>query len=394
MQLLDMRTIMIGYFISNLLITVVMYRIWAQNRKRFRGTTHWLVNFVLQTVGQVLIIARGSIPDFVSIVVANVLILAGVLAFLLGLGRFMEVRVRMIPNYALLAVFAALYWWFGIIAPSLPSRLAVLSLCMMVLVGQCMWMLVRRAPEGTEEVYQGTAVILTLFFILYGFRALNAMINPSREFFMETDTVDSVFAIASQMLVIALTFALILMINARLFYELGRTSAEREALVGELRKLANTDRLTGIFNRLKLEDKLTAEVLRARRYARPLSVILIDADHFKDVNDSLGHLVGDGVLRDLASILAAHIRESDIVGRWGGEEFLIINPETAIEGAIALAEKLRKIIEEHEFFQAGRRTVSMGVASLQGDEWEESMLKRADDALYRAKGMGRNRVAR
>ena len=204
--------------------------------------------------------------------------------------------------------------------------------------------------------------------------------------------VDAILIIISQMLGITLTFSVVMMINGRLFYELNLYSEDREKMVGELHRLATTDNLTGIYNRMKVELLLTAEVLRSRRYNRPLSVILIDVDMFKSVNDTYGHLIGDTVLKDIARLLKENIRESDYIGRWGGEEFIVINPETTIRGAVSVAEKLRKSIALHTFNTVGAKTISLGVATLQEEEWEEDMLKRADKALYLAKRNGRNRV--
>jgi diguanylate cyclase (GGDEF)-like protein len=204
--------------------------------------------------------------------------------------------------------------------------------------------------------------------------------------------IDALLNITIQMLSIVLTFSIVMMINGRLFYELNKYSDEREKMVEELRRLAITDVLTGVFNRMKLEQLLAAEVLRARRYNRQLSVILIDVDTFKSVNDTFGHHVGDIVLKEIARLLRENVREPDYVGRWGGEEFLVINPETDREGSFALAEKLRSVISSHHFGEAGEKTISLGVATLHGDEREESLLQRADQALYRAKNGGRNRV--
>jgi diguanylate cyclase (GGDEF)-like protein len=163
-------------------------------------------------------------------------------------------------------------------------------------------------------------------------------------------------------------------------------------MVEELRFLAITDKLTGIYNRLKLDEVLTAEILRAKRYTRPLAVILIDIDQFKLVNDTYGHLIGDTVLKEVSSLLNENMRESDFVGRWGGEEFLVINPETTIAGALVLAQKLRKVIAEYAFAPVGRITISLGVASLVEGDQEDELLRRADEALYRAKNHGGNRV--
>lgn len=146
-----------------------------------------------------------------------------------------------------------------------------------------------------------------------------------------------------------------------------------------------TDKLTGLYNRRKLDECLEYEIHRASRYQLPFAVVLLDMDHFKAVNDKYGHLVGDQVLQSLAKILNSNIRSVDILGRWGGEEFLIICPQATLPSAIELAEKLRKSVEEHTFPSVGTKTCSFGVASWAVGDNKDKLADKADRALYRAK---------
>jgi len=156
--------------------------------------------------------------------------------------------------------------------------------------------------------------------------------------------------------------------------------------------LSVTDRLTGLANRRKLESSLQAELLRARRYAKEFSIIMLDVDHFKDINDTFGHQTGDNVLVQLAAILRDNARETDIVGRWGGEEFLVICPETNLLVVTALAERYRQEMERSDFSPVGQVTSSFGVTSVQEGDDLQTLVRRADEGLYRAKEAGRNRV--
>lgn len=181
--------------------------------------------------------------------------------------------------------------------------------------------------------------------------------------------------------------------------ELGTARDKLEEAVRELGEknmalevLSRTDRLTGISNRRKLEEALQTEILRARRYGKPFSVIMLDVDHFKDINDAFGHHAGDTVLSSIAGKLATRARETDVVGRWGGEEFLIVCPESSLKVATALAERLREEFSEGTFPEAGRVTSSFGVASFRTGDDMDSLILRADVALYQAKDKGRNRV--
>lgn len=158
-----------------------------------------------------------------------------------------------------------------------------------------------------------------------------------------------------------------------------------------LEHAVNYDPLTKIFNRSFYKESLKNELYIASRYHKDVSLMIFDIDHFKNVNDTHGHDVGDYILFELAKIVGNHIRKSDILARIGGEEFAIIIPETDISNAVALAEKIRKIIENYTFKYVDKITVSIGITSFQDADTIDTIFKRADIALYKAKINGRNR---
>lgn len=162
----------------------------------------------------------------------------------------------------------------------------------------------------------------------------------------------------------------------------------------KLKLLAATDKLTGLFNRNKFYEIANLEVERSKRYKRPLSLIIFDIDYFKRINDKYGHNVGDYVLKKLSKIVKDSIRKSDFLFRWGGEEFIVLAPETDINGAEKLAEKLRKAVEDFEFDTIKYVTISLGVAQYNDkkDKDIDSLINRADKALYVSKESGRNCV--
>ena len=160
----------------------------------------------------------------------------------------------------------------------------------------------------------------------------------------------------------------------------------------EMELLSVTDRLTGLGNRNKLDERLAGELARSRRHGTAFALMMLDIDHFKAVNDTYGHQAGDEVLAGIAALLRQHSRASDVVGRWGGEEFLLLCPETDESGAMFLAEQLRACIEAARFPAVGQVTASFGVAVWRPADNGETLLRRADEALYRAKAKGRNRV--
>lgn len=164
---------------------------------------------------------------------------------------------------------------------------------------------------------------------------------------------------------------------------------EREAL---------TDPLTGLFNRRYLDRRIEQEETRSGRAGSPFSLMVIDIDHFKRINDRFGHDAGDAVLKQLSQLVALSVRPHDVATRFGGEEFVVLAPDTDIEGATAIAERLRKTVSDTAFSAPGvpqtiNATISIGVASL-GEMWQRGrdVLSEADQCLYRAKKSGRDRV--
>ncbi|BFU78606.1 hypothetical protein ALC152_18210 [Arcobacter sp. 15-2] len=160
----------------------------------------------------------------------------------------------------------------------------------------------------------------------------------------------------------------------------------------ELKLLSVTDKLTGLYNRMKLDVVIEEEVNRANRYDQKFGLIIIDIDFFKSVNDTYGHQVGDTVLVEFASILKESVRKTDIVGRWGGEEFIVISIESSLESTLKLANKIRENIEQFQFSIVKHKTASFGVSSYKRNEKIEETINRADKALYLAKESGRNQV--
>ncbi|MCX7786769.1 MAG: GGDEF domain-containing protein [Spirochaetes bacterium] len=159
-----------------------------------------------------------------------------------------------------------------------------------------------------------------------------------------------------------------------------------------LEKLSITDSLTGLYNRLKIDEVLEITLYAAKRYGRTFSLLLIDIDHFKNVNDRFGHLVGDKVLKQMTEVFRSQIRKTDHLGRWGGEEFLIVAEDTDLQAAGQLAEKLRKAVESAFFPEVGTVTISLGVATWRDSDDRITIVQRADNALYKAKESGRNQI--
>jgi len=166
----------------------------------------------------------------------------------------------------------------------------------------------------------------------------------------------------------------------------------RQKIEKELLHLATIDPLTSIPNRRKFDDVLHYELTRDSRYKNELSLIFCDLDYFKLINDGYGHKIGDDVLREFTDLVSSTIRKTDLFARWGGEEFVLLLPETDIQTALQTAEKLRLATEKYAFCYIETMTASFGVTQFIDGDDEATFIKRADDALYMAKKNGRNRI--
>ena len=174
--------------------------------------------------------------------------------------------------------------------------------------------------------------------------------------------------------------------------ELQEKNRELERLNKELEYQASRDALTGAYNRMKFDTLLEEEIRRCSRYPRPVTLAMLDIDYFKEINDRHGHAMGDSALRQFVALVIEHIRECDVLARWGGEEFMILFLETPLEESQAVAEKIRQKIESHSFDGFGNMTCSFGITQMQDGDDFNSLNKRVDEALYHAKTTGRNRV--
>jgi len=177
-----------------------------------------------------------------------------------------------------------------------------------------------------------------------------------------------------------------------LIISVARDIRERREKQATLHKMATTDPLTGLLNRHEFQQQFRVQLEKRHMYGTDMSLLMLDIDHFKCINDRCGHDVGDAVIIALARCLEGLLRGGDIIGRWGGEEFIILLPDTPKENAVKVAEKLRQTVHRAVFDDVGHLTVSIGVSSFLADDALESIVKRADTALYDAKNAGRNIV--
>lgn len=353
----------------------------AVRPERREGIGLWALGLVMHTSTYVLYALRGVVPDWASVVLANTL-LAGTLAMVLAAihqfqGRGLPWRRMVVPVLATAAVFA----YF---VDDYRARIVMASVVLPLQLGMALWSLWRHRPGMPVRGVVLLAVGLVLEVLLLVARGMMAARRDIPvEGLMQGNVMQSITFMAAFVVVILTSLGFILMAK-------DRSDADN-------RYFATHDVLTGLANRRSLLMALERDVARACRMHEPYAVMMVDVDHFKAVNDEHGHLAGDQVLCHVASLLRARLRAQDLVGRYGGEEFLILLPQTTPGGARELGESLRQAVEQSPYRGDGREirvTVSLGLCGgvlEPGDGWDR-LIQAADQALYAAKIAGRNRV--
>jgi PAS domain S-box-containing protein len=221
MNLLDVRTVIISHAITDVVCTVVLASLWARNRKRFAGTLYWLIDFAFQATASLLIVLRGSIPDWISIGFSNTLVLTGAFLGYWGFLRFIEKKGTQIHNYILLVAFVAVHFYFIYLKPDLSARNFNLSLGLMIVCIQCAWLLLSRNKHGLHRMTRPVGLIFGVFGLVSIVRmiVILASPHPSNDFF-KSGTYDTLLLMSYQILLICLTFGLVLMVNRRLYRDL------------------------------------------------------------------------------------------------------------------------------------------------------------------------------
>jgi diguanylate cyclase (GGDEF)-like protein len=362
---IDLRSVMMVSVLLGILFSVGLLAARSYHDGRIRSSmTIWALGMLLQPVAWGLIVLRGQIPDYLSIVAGNTL---SVFTFVLF-------------AHALRCMHKCLTW------PRLVYALGVV-----VFVGLSMEVLFLHKPYWRMI---GLSLVIALLLFQVGRETLS---GPWRVQQAGVQLTAAVFFLGAGIMAFRVIY------ESLLIASFGYVLICNEETLAELRQMAATDPLTGLFNRRPFEqmgEKLIADSARKRR---PLALLIIDVDHFKQFNDSYGHALGDAVLQRLADVLQGQLRGADLIGRMGGEEFAALLPDTGLEPAKQVAERLREAVDALEVSSVGvvvRIQISIGLAILDvnaahSDEPAEllvGLMREADLAMYAAKRAGRNRV--
>jgi len=342
----------------------------------------WMLGIALQATSWALTTVRGSIPDFVSVVVANALLSIGYALLVDAVRRFVGLRAGHRLLFVLVLASICVQIYFSYAVPSTRIRILIGSTLFAALLPFALLPLFAAYRESRNRSYVLTAAAFAVLFATMLARVAYETLDEQglTSAFLSTPMQDCVFAVLAFFPVIA-TLGFLLMCSSRLYEELERQ--------------AGVDSLTGINNRRTVTDMATRAIAAAHRHGQALAVLLIDADHFKRINDAHGHEVGDEALQLISATVQCELRTEDLFGRLGGEEFVVVLPAADESAARRNAERLRANIEKAEL-RAGHRTielcVSIGIAVIRAGDDFAALLRRADQAMYEAKRSGRNRV--
>ena len=381
---LDARTLLFSLILTNALMVASLFVAASDekdNEKR-DGIGKWAVAILLETFTWILVAARGNIPDALSIVVANGLLSGGYAFMLAAVCEFQQRSVRrwkyVVPVILTLLIAAVLiddihgrFVWGGMV-----------YILQMVLIARALLTFPKAHTSRARKLLLGGIAVIVL---VLGLRSIGALFGHI--ILAQPQTSDTPHWIQVVSFVAAMASSLLGSIG---FLMMVKERTDREVL-----HLAMTDSLTGVPNRRALMDY--GERALALRGDRHLALLMIDVDHFKRINDNHGHPAGDEVLRQISRLLEKRLRGGDLLGRYGGEEFCVVAPDTNGEGALKLAESLRATLASEVLVtEYGKMsvTVSIGIAlsTTEAGRDMKDLLAEADVALYSAKKGGRNRV--
>ena len=376
----DIRSAIIVAALLNVLIAIMLLTVRKTLPANFQSSlTWWWFGLLLQPAGFVLISLRGSVPDSLSVVLANMMIAAALAFFAIAMRMFTGVRQRRTYAFALvLSVgFFTIYYFNDLLA-----RIITLSFLYALLLS-----------FGARAIYRQELKITRVSHVLAGLFVIGALSMAARAIYhlISNDPITDIFSLRWPTIMSYGIGGLLPIVGTMGFLLMSTERSQKD-----LERMASEDPLTGAYNRRALAQFGVREMARARRHGTPLSVIVIDIDYFKRINDELGHAAGDLALVETVRRLQKNLRSEDYLGRMGGEEFLILLPDTDIEQAQVLAERVQQDFANHPMTlleQHRSITLSGGITLLSAsDSFFDDMLKRADDAMYTAKVLGRNRM--
>lgn len=377
---LDPRTLIVASLLIAVLLGAVSLA-FATMRGSSRVIGAWGRAMLLLAVGLLGLALRGMIPDWISIAVANTAVVFALVLALRSLRVFLGSAPRDAMEWGLVGALFLYLLLHTEFSPSVQARTVAVAIALAVIGVRGALLLRRHATAAARLSCRFTEYVFWAYAAMTAARAAGALLGGADNMLAPTQANTASFLSYVGFITVA---------------TLGVMWMEIETLQSELVRSARYDSLTDLYNRGTFLAEFEREVSRSARGGPAFSLAIFDLDRFKLLNDRYGHPVGDRVLKAFADALRASIRKHDVVGRYGGEEFALLMPQTGKETALRVADRVRQELETRGVSVDGKRievTVSAGIASygLDGQDWD-ALLTAADDALYEAKNAGRNRI--
>ncbi|MBU0590187.1 MAG: GGDEF domain-containing protein [Gammaproteobacteria bacterium] len=375
MNSLDPRTIILLTGVMGGVMSLVMYMMRRNFPPNIKGLTAWAASPFILFIAAILGGSRGLLPEFLSIVLPNILLFVGIYVAYFGSQQFFGVAPALRRWVMALIPVAAVAIWFTLIQPDYRTRLMLLSPSLGLVFAMHAHLIYTKAPR-TFASWLSFVVLLSAVAIQI-MRFLLAWQSRNETGVYDLNSPQAYFLAAYSFVILLFNVGLLLMAT--------------ECLRTEFEHQATHDSLTDAFTRRHMNEACAQELERCRRHGHVMALLIMDLDHFKAINDTYGHQRGDRVLVEFATQVKTLLRRQDQLGRFGGEEFVLLLPETPLPVATVVAERIRAMVDESS--DNPHYTVSIGLTINQHDyDSLDTLLARADTALYRAKEKGRNRV--
>ena len=378
----DIPTLLLMIVVSSVVVAGALLVLNGNQRRD--GLQYWATALLLSAIAHALLLLYGRIPNLLTVVLGNALLASVLGGFLLAVRRFYGLPLHWWRIAALVALVALVMF---IYQDQFVRRVAISGVTLSI---QTVWLLrvLLRNHAFRESNFSRGALLLASGLVLI---LVTMLLRGTAAIFFSLDIATILQGNLVQ------TFTFMVSFLATLVCSFGFVFMSKERADAANVRLAAQDALTGVANRRALMQALEQQLACAKRQRAPLSLLMLDIDHFKHVNDRYGHLAGDQVLRHVVAVVGQRLRAQDLLGRYGGEEFMLLLPGTDVAGAQQLAQQLCQAVQAAPADWAGQQiavTVSVGIAGItsgQACDWE-TLLQLADKALYRAKDNGRNRV--
>lgn len=388
MPALDIRTLFAVTIVDTILIAMAMWVYW-RTQKTYAGFGYWVLSNVSIFFIYLFFALRGSPLDPVLITAS--IILGSVAAYLRfrGVQLFCGIKKSSKAHIGLIVFVSIMAAYYSAIDMSALARNTINGTVIFfyaLLIARTVW---RSEIPGAAILLRVVGMIHLLYAVNIGIRVVVWILSPAERSLLAETPMNISFFFFEHIFDVAVAMLFIMLTGQRLAQELAESR-------DELEKLAMTDPLTGVLNRRSLMDAGEKEFKRSMRLERSIAVLVCDLDYFKETNDRFGHAAGDVVLKKTVALMRSNTREIDIVGRYGGDEFVVCLTETELAQAKEVAERLRKAAEEQQIPCGLTRigaTLSIGIATIRPlDKDFEQLLHRADEQLFKAKEQGRNRI--